>query len=55
MTIKANEISYFKNKEIILAKGKVIIEDEIKNIEIFADKIQIFKKEDKIIADGKLI
>ena len=54
LTIKANEISYFKNEEIILAKGKVIIEDQIKNITIRADKIKIFKKEDKIIADGKV-
>ena len=45
VTIEAQDFTYRRNKEILNAKGEVIIDDTLKNIKIFSDNAYFYKNE----------
>ena len=51
--ILAEKIQYEKLSNIVNAKGKVVINDTLKNYEIKAEDISYFKNQNKIITKGK--
>ena len=51
--IFAEKIQYEKLLNIVNAKGKVVINDALKNYEIKAENISYFKNQNKIITKGK--
>ena len=52
--IYADEMDYNKSKQIIKAKGNVRIENLKNDIEIFANRLTYFKKEEKIILNENI-
>ena len=50
--IESNNFEYDKLKEIIHAKGNVIINNKKENYSIYSDKITYFKKDEFILAEG---
>ena len=50
--IKSNNFEYNKLKEIIHAKGNVIINNKKEKYSIYSDKITYFKKDELIFAEG---
>ncbi len=51
--IQADEFEFDKVKNILKAKGKIVIEDKLNNYNFFAKAITYFKNEEKIEIQGK--
>ena len=51
LTIDADSFHYYKNTNILKARGNIIIYDKLKDIKIFSDKLTYLKNEEKIFTE----
>ena len=51
LTIDADSFDYYKNTNILKARGNIIIYDKLKDIKIFSDKLTYLKNEGKIFTE----
>ena len=49
LTINADNFDYYKNTNILKARGNIIIYDELKDVIIYSDKLTYLKNEGKFL------
>ena len=52
LTINADSFDYYKNTNILKAKGNIIIYDELKDVRIYSEKLTYLKNEGKIFTEN---